>query len=100
MKWLKCIITPGQFTGEYAVSGKMFDGSEFSLFAPKEKLCFSGKPTSEKPVKGFIHVELSFQKDNLQLVILPRPAFEFGRTITVRKTQLHFDSNMLKEIKQ
>ena len=41
--WLECIISPGQFTGEFAVQGKMFDSTDFSLFAPKEDLQFSEK---------------------------------------------------------
>lgn len=34
----QCEISPGQFTGEYAVSGVMFDGEGFSLFATQSDL--------------------------------------------------------------
>ena len=87
-KWLECSISPGQFTGEYAVQGKMFDASEFSLFAPKEDLQFSSEPSWDKPVKGFIRVKPCDSKDDLLLVSLPRPTFENGRTITVKIEQV------------
>lgn len=87
-KWLNCTISPGQFTGEFAVQGEMFDSTEFSLFAPKEDLKFSGEPSWDKPVHGSIRVTVSEQKDNLLLVSLPRPAFENGRVITVKKEQI------------
>ncbi|HLB72893.1 MAG TPA: hypothetical protein VJJ98_02650 [Sedimentisphaerales bacterium] len=87
-KWLDCTISPGQFTGEFAVQGKMFDATEFSLFAPKEDLKFTGEPPSGKPVRGFIRVILGPRKDNLLLVTLPQPTFENGRTITVKADQI------------
>ncbi|MFH1716354.1 MAG: hypothetical protein ABIF19_03315 [Planctomycetota bacterium] len=87
-KWLECTISPGQFTGEFAVQGKMFDASEFSLFAPKEELQFDGEPSWDRPVKGSIRVTVGEQKDNLLLVSLPRPTFENGRVITVEKGQI------------
>lgn len=85
---LECTISPGQFTGEFAVQGKMFDDTEFSLFAPREALQFSGEPSFDEPVQGFIHVRLRDVKNDLLLVSLPRPTFENGQTITVNKTQV------------
>jgi hypothetical protein len=87
-KWLDCTISPGQFTGEFAVQGKMFDATEFSLFAPKEDLKFTGEPSWDKPVRGFIRVIPGPRKDNLLLVTLPQPTFENGRTITVKADQI------------
>ena len=87
-KWLKCSISPGQFAGEFAVQGEMFDSTEFSLFAPREALEFSGEPSWDKPVQGFIRVTPGDQKDDMLLVSLPRPTFENGRIITVKKTQV------------
>ena len=87
-KWLECTITPGQFTGEYAIQGEMFDNSDFSLFAPKKDLQFSKEPTRDESVKGLIRVVPGAEKDDLIMVSLPRPTFENGRTITVKKTQL------------
>ena len=86
--WLECTISPGQFTGEFAVQGKMFDATEFSLFAPKADLDFNGEPSWDKPVRGSIRVTITDQEDDLLLVNLPRPAFENGRVITVRKDQV------------
>jgi len=87
-KWLECTISPGQFMGEFAVQGKMFDATEFSLFAPREDLQFSEDPALDKPVRGSIRVSISDQEDDLLLVSLPRPAFENGRLITVKKDQV------------
>lgn len=87
-KWLDCTISPGQFTGEFAVQGKMFDATEFSLFAPEEDLKFNGEPSWDKPVQGFIRIILGPQKDDLLLVTLPQPTFENGRTITVKVEQV------------
>ena len=87
-QWLECTISPGQFTGEYAVQGKMFDRTDFSLFAPKTELRFSEEPTVESPVRGLIRIVRGEEKDDLLLVSLPRPTFENGRTITVKKQQL------------
>ena len=87
-KWLKCTISPGQFTGEFAVQGKMFDATEFSLFAPGEDLQFSENPASDKHVEGYIRVLSGDSKDDLLLVRLPRPTFENGRVITVKMDQI------------
>ena len=87
-KWLDCEITQGQFTGEYAVKAQMFDGTEFSLFVPKECLDFSDEPLNE-PVNGMISVSVTDQKKgDLVIVNLPRPTFENGRSITVKESQL------------
>ena len=86
--WLNCMISPGQFSGEFAVRGTMFDDTEFSLFVPKECLEFEGEPSEEKPVHGRITVSINESKDDLFLVSLPRPTFENGRSVTVKKGQL------------
>ena len=87
-EWLKCTISPGQFSGEYAVQGKMFDDSGFSLFAPKADLRFKEEPTKEKSVEGLVRVVSGATKEDLLLVSLPRPTFENGRTITINENQL------------
>ena len=87
-KFLDCTIYPGQFTGEYAVQGEMFDSTGFSLFAPKEYLEFKDEPTPDKSVKGFIRVQVGTRKDDLLLVTLPFPTFENGQTITVKTNQV------------
>jgi len=87
-KWLDCEISQGQFTGEYAVTARMFDETEFSLFVPRDFLNFSEEPSIDKPVSGMISVSVAAQKDELVLVNLPRPTFENGRSITVKESQL------------
>lgn len=87
-KWMDCTISLGQFSGEYAVKGEMFDNSDFSLFAPEKDLQFPEAPTEGKPVKGLIRIVTGVEKENLLLVSLPRPTFENGRTITIKKEQL------------
>jgi len=87
-KWLECTISPGQFTGEYAIQGKLFDGTEFSMFAEKEDLKFKEEPTEDKHVAGWIRIVLGPPKDNLLLVRLPQTTFENGQTITVNTNQI------------
>ena len=87
-KWLDCTISPGQFDGEFAVQGELYDESEFSLFAQKNDLRFKSEPTQEKPVKGELRVVPLEEKDDRILVTLPQTTFENGRTITVKKTQI------------
>jgi hypothetical protein len=88
-KWLDCTISIGQFSGEFAVKGKMYDSTEFSLFAHREDVRFQEEPTSAKPtVAGEIRVSPGPEKDDLMLITLPRPTFENGRTITVKVDQV------------
>ena len=69
-KWLECTITLGQFSGEYAVQGEMFDATDFSLFAPKKDLIFHEEPATGKPVKGLIRIVPGAQKEDLLLGIM------------------------------
>lgn len=89
-EWLDCTISPGQFTGEFAIRGKMFDGTEFSLFSPKEYLEFEGEPSKDKSVNGRIRVRVIIgqQEDDLIMINLPRPTFENGQVITVKAEQI------------
>ena len=87
-KWLDCTISEGQFTGEFAVQAQMFDSTVFSLFARKEDLRLNEEPTGDKTVEGSIRVISLDEKGDLVLISLPRPTFENGRTITVKKSQV------------
>jgi hypothetical protein len=87
-KWLDCTISPGQFTGEFAVQGKLFDGTGFSLFAESSDLKFIGEPTFDKPVEGFIRVMQLDKKEDLFLVSLPHSTLENGQAITVKADML------------
>ena len=86
--WLKCKISSGQFTGEFAIQGSLFNNSDFSMFAEKEYLEFTENPTDDHPVDGWIRVETLDKKDNLFLVALPQPTFENGQIITVKAEML------------
>ncbi len=87
-KWLDCTISPGQFTGEYAVRGNLFDGTEFSMFAEKDDVKFEEEPTWDKHIEGLIRIVPGQQKDNLVLVTLPKPSFENGQIITIKTDQV------------
>ena len=85
---LFCKVSKGQFSGEVAVQGKLFNSEEFSLFAPIESVEYSSELTEHSYVDGSISVDVLDHKDDLVLVSLPQPAFENGQTITVKKEQL------------
>jgi hypothetical protein len=85
---IRCKVTPGQFSIEYAVSGAQANGKRFSLFAPVETVESEGQPTRERAVQGWLKVELWEQKGNLALVKLPGESFESGRFVTVDVAQL------------
>ena len=85
---LLCRVSKGQFSGEVAVQGKLFNSEEFSLFAPIEFVEYSSELTEHSYVDGSISVDVLDNKDDLVLVSLPQPAFENGQTITVKKEQL------------
>lgn len=86
--WLRCRIAQGLFSGEYAVSGKMFDGKEFSLFTTERALALDEHPTEETPVEGAIRVTPMKVEGDLCLVLLPQPTLENGRSITVHRADL------------
>lgn len=83
--WLECTISPGQFSGEYAVSGILFDGAGFSLFADRNDLRYVGEPEKKQSVEGAIRVFTLASRDNLVLVALPQGTLENGNTITVKR---------------
>ena len=88
-QWLDCLVSQGQFTGEYAVKGALHDGTEFSLFASEEDVSVQNPLTEDGRVSGRIRVERLSEKDNLILISLPQPTFENGKIITVKNDQVH-----------
>lgn len=86
-EWLECRIAPGQFPSEFAVTGTLFNGKVFSLFAPVESVSYADEPTFEKSVEAFLRVLPLETRDDLVLVALPRETFENGQIITVRTSQ-------------
>ena len=85
--WLRCKVSQGQFSIEYAVSGKRFDGEGFSLFAPKEFVDTPEEVTDET-VDGWLRVEILDQKGDLLLIRLPRPTLESGQSLTVNSVDV------------
>lgn len=88
MQWLSCAVGEGQFSGEYAVKGKLFNSEEFSMFVPQTCVKTDKPIVGDQYVQGYMKVSVLDQKENLVLVGLPNPSFENGYTITVKKDQL------------
>jgi hypothetical protein len=81
--YIRCQIYPGQFSGEFAVSGEQADGEKFSLFAPAKFVKMEREPTRDRSVDGWLDVELWEQQGETFVVKLPRESFESGRFVTV-----------------
>jgi hypothetical protein len=86
--WLKCKILPGQFSGEFAIRGRLFNNTEFSLFAEENDVQFDGQPSMDNPIDGWLRVMPGPREGDLLLVGLPKPTFENGQTITVKMGQV------------
>ena len=87
--WIDCTVSPGQFSVEYAVCGTLYNGGGFSLFAPREDVECEGTPSWDEPLTGRLRVKLLQEKDEKQLVRLPREALENGYVVTVKTDQVH-----------
>jgi hypothetical protein len=77
--WLPCLVSPGQFPNEYAVSGTQHNGKGFSLFAPREAVVAPAAGEGE----GLLRVEVADRRGDLALVRLPAQTFENGQHVTV-----------------
>jgi hypothetical protein len=86
--WLKCTVSIGQFGSEYGVDGVQFNDKPFSLFVPKDSVKFSEEPSKEKPVPGWVRVQIVSRDEDMILVLLPRPTFQSGPYVTVKPDQL------------
>jgi|SRR5579872_6273611 len=86
--WLNCVITPGQFTGEYAVHAQAFDGQGFSLFAWEDELTCRDFPQGNQQAKATLRVRVIEEQGDLFLIELPQQALENGRLLTVKADQL------------
>lgn len=85
---LKCKVSPGQFSVEYAVRAIRHDGSEFSLFVPVEFVEVHSEPSDQGSVDGLLHVQRIDHNQDLALVRLPREALDGGWFASVNKAQL------------
>ncbi len=86
--WLRCSISLGQFSGEFAVTGEQADGSTFSFFAPANQVRIQKRPEKGEAVEGWVRVQLWENGGDKAVVRLPRESFEKGRYVTVRADQL------------
>ena len=87
-QWLKCMISLGQFTGEYAVKGVLHDGIEFSLFVSEQDVSVSEPPKENEHVEGLIRIVCLSKKNDLSLISLPQPTFENGQIVTVKTNRI------------
>lgn len=76
--WLSCFINPSQIPNEYSVSGKQYNGRDFSVLVPQEAV----STTSNEGI-GLMKVEVVAQRDDLVLVRLPAQSLETGHHVTV-----------------
>jgi hypothetical protein len=86
--WLKCEVSQGQFAGEFAVRGRTFDNTGFSLFTSADDLDLDQAPTGNEQLPGRLCVDVLDRQGELVLVRLPQATLENGRTVTVRRSQL------------
>ncbi len=86
--WLRCKVTPGQFSNEYAVQGERFDGRGFSLFAWERDVDTDFTTSKDVPAGAWLRVEVLDQSNDKVLVRLPSPCFENGDTVSVQAAQL------------
>ena len=87
-KWLECTVSEGQFSGEFAIQGELFDETGFSLFVEREDVWFEAEPIEGKSVEGLVRITALQEKDNLCLVALPKPTMENGWSVTVKTDNL------------
>jgi hypothetical protein len=87
-QWLRCTVYPGQFSVEFAVVIRQFDGRDVSLFAPRELVQCAQQPEEDQGVPGWLQVRLVEQEGDLVLVHLPRSTLENGQYITVKADQV------------
>ena len=80
---LKCTVTTGQFTGEYAVSATQADGSPFSLFVDEDSV-----DRDNGTGEGWVSVDLISRKGDNALIRLPAQSLEGSQFVTVKSLQL------------
>src|SRR5260370_31908464 len=87
--WLRCKVSPGMFDHEIGVQGQQADGSEYSLFAPREAVDHGDQAlTSGQTVPGLVQVKALERRGDHVLVELPGQTFQNGAFITVKADQL------------
>jgi hypothetical protein len=85
--WLRCSLSPGQFSNELVAVVCSAQGREFSLFVPKSDLDYNEAPTGNRSVEGWVRVKVVESEDNLFVIRLPRVTLENGQYLTVNAGQ-------------
>ena len=86
--FLRCQLSPGMFSVEAAVRGTAADGTEFSLFVPRDFIECDQPISDSSSIDGWLRVKILDQADDLTLVRLPGQAFENGETVTVKDSEV------------
>jgi hypothetical protein len=86
--FLRCTLSPGQFTGEYAVSGKQSNQEGFSLFVSQDLVEFDNAFPDAYPVEGWLRVKIAERSGTDVLVCLPTRSLEGGQYVRVKSDQL------------
>jgi hypothetical protein len=84
--YLKCKVSQGQFSDEFAVRGMSHDGVEFSLFAWGGDVIRS--TTEEGEHDGWILVEVIAREADRTMVYVPGSDVRNGQIVTVFETEL------------
>jgi hypothetical protein len=87
-KWLTCIVSPGQFRDEFAVSGEDYQGEEFSLFTSREFVKLERDPLDSQETPGYLQILVLEERGGLSLIRLPGQTFDNGSSVTVKNDQL------------
>jgi hypothetical protein len=86
--WLRCMITPGQFSCEYSVEGKLYGGEGFSLFACDYDLKIPSSQCTTGRTPGLIRVQVLKSVGSRAMVQLPKSTMENGDIVTVDVSDL------------
>jgi hypothetical protein len=90
--YFRCMIAPGQFSDEFAVSGTQSNGQGFSLFAPRDLVTSRETPVRGQPVEGNLKVRIWQEEGSLAVIRLPGEPLETGPFVTVNVDQLTLPS--------
>lgn len=95
---LRCQVSPGLFSSEWAVVVKASSGREFSLFTDRSTVSVGLWPQDDQTVEGWINVQVveergSSPDGSLVLVLLPQTTLENGPYLTVNRGQLDVPRN-------
>jgi hypothetical protein len=86
--WLKCQVSQGMFSTEFAVEGTSADGTGFSLFAPEEHVEVDPTPKGDESVPGYLRVAIWQRYPDAVVLRLPSEVLGGNYYVTVRPSDL------------